>query len=84
MILTEKKISTLQVCNPTDVTRTYLLSAVNKTMDQVGRMIDIPDTTLFTNSLNTGVHAYALCFFHRLVKPELQRKSHRRIAERLF
>lgn len=58
MILKEKQISTLQVCNPTDVTRTYQLSAVNKAMDRTGRMTDIPDTAGFANSLNAYVRIF--------------------------
>lgn len=44
VIVQGSHISTLQVCNPTQETRTYQLSVINKRMDEDGTMHDLADS----------------------------------------
>lgn len=58
MILKQGTISSLQVCNPTEETRTYLISVINKTMDEQGSIIDIPDTVNIASSLKPWLRIF--------------------------
>lgn len=58
MILNAGEIRSLQVCNPTDVVRTYQLSFIDKTMENGGKVVDIPDSVVFPNSLKGQLRVF--------------------------
>lgn len=51
MILNPGEIRSLQVCNPTDMVRTYQLSFIDKKMENGGKVVDIPDSVNYPFSL---------------------------------
>lgn len=58
VILNNHNIYTLQVCNPTEVVRNFQLSLVDKTVDVNHKLVDIPDSVTFPNSLKTMVRIF--------------------------
>lgn len=58
MILNAGEIRSLQVCNPTDMVRTYQLSFVDKKMEDGGKVVDIPDSINFPFSLKKQLRVF--------------------------
>lgn len=58
VILNDRNIYTLQVCNPTETVRSFQLSLVDKTVDIHHKLIDIPDSVTFPNSLKMMVRIF--------------------------
>lgn len=52
------EIRTLQVCNPTETTRSYLLSFTDKKMEDGGRLVDIPDSVNYPSSLKQQLRVF--------------------------
>lgn len=58
IILNDRSIYTLQVCNPTETVRSFQLSLVDKTVDIHHKLIDIPDSVAFASSLKMMVRIF--------------------------
>lgn len=58
IILKNQDIYTLQVCNPTEEVRTFQLSIIDKTVDAHHKLVDIPDSVTFANSLKSLVRVF--------------------------
>lgn len=58
IILKGQNIYTLQVCNPTEEVRTFQLSIIDKTVDVHHKLVDIPDSVTFANSLKNLVRVF--------------------------
>lgn len=58
VILNDRNIYTLQVCNPTETVRSFQLSLVDKTVDIHHKLIDIPDSIAFPSSLKMMVRIF--------------------------
>ncbi|MDD3037383.1 hypothetical protein [Bacteroides sp.] len=58
IILKNQGIYTLQVCNPTEEARTFQLSIIDKTVDVHHKLVDIPDSVTFANSLKNEVRIF--------------------------
>lgn len=58
MILNAGEMRSLQVCNPTDVVRTYQLSFVDKKMENGGKVVDIPDSVTLPFSLKAQLRVF--------------------------
>lgn len=58
IILKGQDIYTLQVCNPTEVIRTFQLSAIDKTVDVNHNLVDIPDSITFEKSLKNRIRIF--------------------------
>ena len=58
VILKAGEIRTLQVCNPTDVTRSYRLYAMDKEMKDGGKLVDIPVSINYPTSLKNQIRIF--------------------------
>lgn len=58
MFLSGSSIRTLQVCNPTEESRTFELSFVNKQMDEDGRIVEIPDSVIPPYSIRKELRVF--------------------------
>ncbi|MGL5785470.1 MAG: hypothetical protein ACRCX4_01420 [Bacteroidales bacterium] len=58
MLLSPKQVHTLQVCNPTEVTRSFQLSLVDKTFDKDYKLIDITEPAQYPYSLKNNIRIF--------------------------
>lgn len=58
LYLDSRQVYTLQVCNPTDVERNFQLSIVDKTVDSMHQLVDIPDSVAFEHSIKEYVRVF--------------------------
>lgn len=58
LILKDRAVQTLQVCNPTEEIRNFQLSIIDKTVDASHKLVDIPDSVTFASSLKSMVRVF--------------------------
>ncbi|MGL4805050.1 MAG: hypothetical protein ACRC26_01735 [Bacteroidales bacterium] len=58
MLLKPKQVHTLQVCNPTDITRSFQLSLVDKVFDKNYKLIDITEPEQYPYSLKNNIRIF--------------------------
>lgn len=58
LYLEPKRVYTLQVCNPTDIERNFQLSVVDKTVDSLHQLVDIPDSVGFERSIKEYIRIF--------------------------
>lgn len=58
MILQGNEVRSLQVCNPTEEQRSFSLSFIDKTMEEGGKIVDVPDSVALASSLRRALRVF--------------------------